>query len=172
MYDGASAAFVYGFPTDAVIQKYKYGADLMLASVLGTLLGRTPRGEVDAVVPMPLSPGRLRSRGFNQAQELARIAGRFWKVPLLAHACRKLGESPPQATLPWKERAANVRGTFVCDVDLAERRVAIVDDVMTTGATVNELARVLKRAGARSVHVRVLARTLPEAMSPRSLTER
>lgn len=165
LYDGVTTPFAYRFPVDALIQKYKYGPDLGLAPVLGSLLGATSCGEVDAVIPMPLGAARLRSRGFNQAQELARIAGRMAGLPLLAGACRKLAETPPQASLPWKERAANVRGSFVCDADLTGRSVAIVDDVMTTGATVNELARVLKRAGARTVHVWALARTLPEAAS-------
>jgi predicted amidophosphoribosyltransferase len=150
-----------------MVQKYKYGPDLPLAPVLGTLLGSTPCGEVDAVIAMPLGASRLRSRGFNQAHELARIAAGLHELPLLAHACRKVGDTPPQASLPWKERAANVRGSFVCDADLRGRRVAIVDDVMTTGATVNELARVLKRAGARCVRIWVLARTLPHAGSTR-----
>jgi len=161
MYDGVTAAFAYDFPVDALIQKFKYGPDLTLAPVLGRLLGNTSCGEIDTVIPMPLGAARLRGRGFNQAQELARVAARIRDVPLLARACRKVSETPPQAGLPWKERAANVRGSFVCDADLRGQRVAIVDDVMTTGATVGELARVLKRARARSVHVWVLARTLP-----------
>ncbi len=171
LYDGVTTPFVYRFPVDALIQKYKYGPDLTLAPVLGGLLGATSCGEADAVIAMPLGAARLRSRGFNQAQEIARVAARMAGVPLLARACRKVAETPPQASLPWKERAANVRGSFVCDDDLTGRRVAIVDDVMTTGATVNELARVLKRAGARSVHVWALARTLPEVTpSSRSWT--
>ena len=81
-------------------------------------------------------------------------------VPVLAHACRKLSDTAPQAALPWKERARNVRGTFVCDADLTGLRVAIVDDVMTSGATVNELARTMKAAGALHVSAWVVARTL------------
>ena len=164
-HDGVTVAFAYGFPVDALIQKFKYGPDLTLAPVLGRLLGSTSCGEVDAALAMPLGAARLRGRGFNQAQELARVAARIRGVPLLPRACRKVSETPPQVGLPWKERAANVRGSFVCDADLRGQRVAIVDDVMTTGATVGELARVLKRAGARSVHVWVLARTLPEMTS-------
>ena len=161
-YDGVRAAFVYAFPLDVLIQKYKYGGDLTLAPLLGQLLGRAPCAEVDAVIPMPLAPGRLRERGFNQAQEIARLAARVRRFPVLPRACRKVNETPPQAALPWAERARNVRGSFVCDVDLTGRRIAIVDDVMTTGSTVSELARVLKRAGAETVHVWVLARALPE----------
>jgi ComF family protein len=171
MYDGVAAAFIYDFPVDAFVQKYKYGPDLTLAPILGRLLGVTSCGEVDAIVAMPLGVSRLRTRGFNQALELARIAAKMRDLPLLARACRKVGETPPQASLPWRERAANVRGSFVCDADLRGQRIAVVDDVMTTGATMNELARVLKRAGAWSVRAWVLARTLPEtAWSSRAWT--
>ncbi|MGZ8202049.1 MAG: double zinc ribbon domain-containing protein [Burkholderiales bacterium] len=162
-FDTVTAAFAYAFPIDALIRKYKYGAGLTFAPVLAALLARTPCPDVDALIPMPLAPGRLRERGFNQAQEMARIAGGLRRMPVLARACRKVSETPPQAALPWDARARNVRGTFVCDADMAGRRVAVVDDVMTTGATVNELSRVLKRAGAQSVHVWVLARTLRES---------
>ena len=92
MYDGVTAAFAYDFPVDALIQKFKYGPDLTLAPVLGRLLGNTPCGEIDAVLAMPLGAARLRDRGFNQAQELARVAARIRGVPLLARACRKVSE--------------------------------------------------------------------------------
>ena len=159
-YDSVSAAYAYAFPVDALIHAYKYGGDLSLAPLLGGALVRNARPAVDAIIPMPLAPARLRERGFNQAQELARNAGRILRLPVAASACRKVTETPPQAALPWKERARNVRGAFVCDVDLTGQRVAIVDDVMTTGATLNELARNLKRAGALHVSGWVVARTL------------
>ena len=112
------------------------------------------------LIPMPLSAARLRERGFNQAHELARYVGRALGLPVLAHAVRKLTDTPPQAALPWKERARNVRAAFVCDANLTGMHVAVIDDVMTTGATLNELARKLKRAGALSVSGWVIARTL------------
>jgi ComF family protein len=159
-YDSVSAAYAYAFPVDALIHAYKYGGDLSLAPLLASALVRAPRPAVDAIIPMPLAPARLRERGFNQAHELARYLGRVLRLPVVANGCRKVTETPPQAALPWKERARNVRGAFVCDVDLAGLRVAIVDDVMTTGATLNELARNLKHAGALHVSGWVVARTL------------
>lgn len=158
-YDTVHAPYAYAFPIDALIHAYKYGGDLSLAPALAAAL-TPPSALVDALVPMPLAAGRLRERGFNQAQELARIAGRKLGLRVLSSACRKVGETPPQAALPWKARARNVRGAFVCDADLTGLRVAIVDDVMTTGATLNELARNLKRAGAVHVSGWVVARTL------------
>ena len=160
-YDRVTATFAYAFPIDALVQAYKYGGRLTLAPLLASPLARDVDGAVDAIVPMPLASARLRERGFNQAHELARVIGSVTGVPVLPRACRKVADTPPQAALPWKERARNVRRAFVCDADLRHRRVAIVDDVMTSGATLNELARTLKRAGAAEVTGWVVARTLP-----------
>lgn len=159
-FDGVEAPYAYAFPVTALIQAYKYAGHLSLGRVLSAALAREPLPPIDALIAMPLAPARLRERGFNQAQELARDLGRALGVPVLRNACRKVTDGPPQAALPWSERARNVRGAFVCDADLTGRRVAIVDDVMTTGATLNELARNLKRAGAREVRGFVVARTL------------
>lgn len=159
-YDSVTAAYAYAFPLDALVQAYKYRGDLSLAPLLAARLVRAVVAQVDAIIPIPLAPARLRERGFNQAHELARHVGRALGLPVLAAACRKVNETPPQAALPWKERARNVRGAFVCDLDLAGKRIAVVDDVMTTGATLNELARNLKRAGAAQVSGWVIARTL------------
>jgi len=159
-YDSVSAPYAYAFPVDALIHAYKYRGTLSIAPLLAAKLGDVAAPPVDALIPMPLAAGRLRERGFNQAQELARLAGRRLGVRVFAHACRKVAETAPQAALPWKERARNVRGVFVCDADLTGLRVAVVDDVITTGATLNELARNLKRAGAVQVSGWAVARTL------------
>lgn len=161
VYDRVSAVYTYDFPVDALVHAYKYGARLTLAPVLARGMAEVRPERIDAIVPMPLSRGRLAERGFNQAQELARALHALTGIHILSRACRKPGETAPQAALPWPRRAHNVRGAFVCDIDLGGAHVAIVDDVMTTGATVSELARVLKRAGAAEVSVWVAARTLP-----------
>lgn len=160
-FDRVAAAFAYRFPVDALIHAFKYGRRLALAQPLGVRLARAVERDVDAIVPMPLAPGRLAERGFNQALEVARVVARRTGIPLLHSACRKVVETPPQAALPWDARARNVRRAFVCDADFDGRRVAVVDDVLTTGATLNELARVLRRAGAAEVVGWVVARTLP-----------
>jgi ComF family protein len=159
-YDSVEAAYPYEFPVDALVQAYKYGRDLTLAPLFARALVQHVRGDADALVAMPLAKSRLRERGFNQAHEVARHLGRLLRLPVLADACRKVAETPPQAGLTLAQRVRNVRRAFVCDADLSGMRVAIVDDVMTTGATLNELARVLKRAGAASVTGWVVARTL------------
>ena len=162
LYDCVSAPYAYAFPVDALIRAYKYGRDLTLAPVLGGAMAAATSGGVDAIIPMPLADARLRERGFNQAHELARHAGRRLAVPVLPHACRRTVDTAPQAALPWAERSRNVRGVFVCDANLAGMHVAIVDDVMTTGATLNELAGNLKRAGAARVSAWIVARTLKD----------
>jgi ComF family protein len=161
VYDAAIARHTYAFPVDALIHAYKYGGELALAPVLARSLTWNAALGADVLVPMPLSESRLRSRGFNQAHELARHIGRKLRIPVLRSAVRKVIETGPQAALPWKARARNVRGAFVCDASLSGLHVAVVDDVMTTGATLNELARILKAAGAARVSGWVVARTLP-----------
>jgi ComF family protein len=160
-FDRVEAVFAYRFPVDALIHTYKYGGKLALARVLGKLLAQRVACDVDAIVPMPLARGRLAQRGFNQALEIARTVAAETGIALLPHACRKVADTPPQAALPWKERAKNVRRTFVCDTDLEGQRIAVVDDVLTTGSTLDELTRVLRKAGAASVRGWIVARTLP-----------
>jgi ComF family protein len=160
-FDRVDAALAYEFPIDALIQAFKYGGRLAMARVLGELLAPCVKRDVDVVVPMPLASGRLAERGYNQALEIARVVAAIAEVPLLPDACRKVADTPPQASLPWKERARNVRRAFVCDRDFHGLRVAVVDDVLTTGASLNELARVLRKAGAAEVRGWIVARTLP-----------
>ncbi|MBZ0127293.1 MAG: ComF family protein, partial [Rhodocyclaceae bacterium] len=82
-------------------------------------------------------------------------------LPLVSDACARVRDGAPQASLPWKERQANIRHAFECRLDLSGKTIAVVDDVMTTGATLNEFARVLKQHGAARVQNWVIARTLP-----------
>src|SRR5205823_3972539 len=113
---------------------------------------------VDHVVPVPLSAERLRQRGFNQAVEIAR---HLRKDRLELSLCERTRDAPPQMELPYDQRQRNVRGAFRCARNLAGKRIAVVDDVMTTGATLDEMARTLKAAGAEHVSNWVIARTLP-----------
>lgn len=132
----------------------------------GQALSASGRLDADLIVPLPLHPLRLRERGFNQALEIARIVARAWQLPLDYRSCERSHHSPPQASLPWKERLRNVRGAFLCRSDLTGRHVAAVDDVMTSGATLNEFARSLKKAGAARVTNLVVARTLRNVSQP------
>jgi ComF family protein len=111
---------------------------------------------------MPLAPARQRARGFNQAHEIGVRTARALGLPLVS-ALTRTTHGAPQAALRWSERARNVRGAFACRADVAGSAVAVVDDVMTTGATLAEAAATLRRAGAARVEAWVVARTLPPA---------
>lgn len=113
---------------------------------------------IDAVVPVPLSPGGLKSRGFNQALLLSRHLSKERKIPLLMDVLRKVLETPPQVGLSAKERAVNVKKAFTCTGKVTDLSILLIDDVMTTGATVNACSRQLIKAGAKSVSVLTLAR--------------
>jgi len=161
-FDQVAAAFAYAWPLAPLIHQYKYAGILALAPLLAHALAAQITSNVDLIIPTPLDPARLRTRGFNQALEIARVVSRLTGVPLAANACRRVRAGTPQAALPWRERAKNIRGAFVCDQDLRGKRVAVIDDVMTTGATLNELARNLRHAGAVEIHGWMVARTLKQ----------
>lgn len=159
-YDHVIAACHYGFPLDGLIQSCKYGGRLPAARALAAVLAERRPQRADLIVPMPLSPQRLRERGFNQALELARRAACVMQAPLDAGLCLKTRETPPQTLLPWKARRKNIRGAFLVQGNVDGCHVTVIDDVLTTGATMSELARVLKSAGAATVTGWVVARTV------------
>jgi ComF family protein len=159
------AAHAYAFPVDRLVQALKYEHRLELALPLGdaladaVLCAPAPFAGVEWVVPLPLSRARQRERGFNQAIEIGRIVARRTGLPLARMLSRTV-HAPPQASLPWRERRRNVHRAFACNHDLAGRHVAVVDDVMTTGATLDAAAAALIAAGASRVDAWVVARTL------------
>ena len=162
------AAFAYAFPVDRLMHAFKYHGRLALAEwAAGAILaerGRRRAALPDRLVALPLSRERQRERGYNQAYEIARAVARELRAPLIRHGIRRDRASPPQTALPWSERAKNVRGAFVCELDLTDMTVGVIDDVMTTGASLAELAKTLKAAGATRVENWVVARTLPPAV--------
>ncbi len=160
-YDRTLALWRYEFPCDRLVQALKYRARLALSGFFARSFASRPLPEVDLIVPMPLHPKRLAERGFNQALEIARGLARHLGRPIEPRGVLRVKDTPPQTRLPYEERAKNVRGAFLCKLDLSGASVAVVDDVMTTGATLNELARALKRAGAARVENFVIARTVP-----------
>jgi len=171
-YDHVVATCRYAFPLDSLIQAYKYSGRLVAGSALASLLADRVLQRPDLIVPVPLTAQRMRERGFNQALELARVLGRQMKVQVHAQLCSKTRDTAPQTRLPWKERRKNIRGAFVVEGGVAGCHVAVVDDVLTTGATLSELARNLKRAGAATVTGWVIARTVAGSSSNRKVDER
>ncbi len=162
-FDATHAVFRYEAPLDSLIQALKYAHRLASADFLGSALARiaaAPRP--DLIVPVPLSPARLAERGFNQAVEIARPLARALGAALELDHIHRRRDTLPQASLPWRERAKNIRHAFECDLDLNGKTVLVIDDVMTTGATLDELARTLKAHGASRVENCVLARALKD----------
>lgn len=163
------AAYAYAFPVDRLLQRLKYGGRIALAqwagaalaaTVRATFASRTGRARPDRIVALPLAAARQRDRGFNQAREIAVRVARGTGLPLAAPLAR-ITAGPPQTALPWAERRRNVRGAFAVRAAVRGARIALVDDVMTTGATLAEASRVLLAAGAERVECWVVARTLP-----------
>ncbi len=154
------AAFVYAFPVDRLLHALKYGSALAYADFFATALAAQVRSRPDVVVPLPLAPRRQRERGFNQATEIARRVARERGLEF-AHALVRVRDTPAQAGLHWQERARNVRHAFAATSAVAGRSIAIVDDVMTTGASLAAAAAAARRAGAVRVEAWVAARTLP-----------
>lgn len=162
-FERTHAALAYAFPLDRLIPRLKYRGELAIAPVLGACLAETvaacPRP--DRLMAMPLHAARIRERGFNHASEIAREVARQLGLPLDAGGCRRLRDTPPQMGLRHDARRRNVRGAFAASGNVRGLHVALIDDVMTTGTSLDELAAALKRAGAREVSCWVAARTLP-----------
>ena len=159
------AAFAYGPPLSAVTEGLKSGNGLLQARILGRLLAAavarryTAEPLPEAMVPMPLTGRRLRRRGFNQAALLAAELARPLGLRSLRRHLTRVRDTPAQRSLARAERQRNVRGAFAVRRPLPARRVALVDDVATTGATARAAAAALRRAGVEEVHVWVVAKT-------------
>lgn len=161
-FDDVATAFDYRFPVDRLVRRFKFSADFASGAYLGDALVRVvaTAPAPHLVVASPASPARLRERGFNPALLLARRVGRRLDIPVDACALAKVRHTPPQAGLDRGARQRNLQGAFAIRRGLDGLHVAVVDDVMTTGATLSEAARTLKRAGASRVSGWVVARTL------------
>lgn len=162
-FDAVQAVFAYDFPLDKLIQSFKYSHRLALGAYFGRQLSTLERVEADLIIPLPLHAERLRERGFNQALELARPLSRAWGIPIDATSCSRTRNTTAQALLPWRQRVKNIRGAFHCSTDLTGQRIVLIDDVMTSGASLNECARTLKLHGALEVTALIVARALPKS---------
>jgi ComF family protein len=169
-YAATVAAWRYAFPADRLLQAFKYGGRLALGEPLAAALSCAVRARglamPDRLIALPPSRRRQRERGFNHAHEIARRVSSSTGVPL-ERAFRRTRDAPPQAGLTLRERARNVRDAFEATAPLTGLSVAIVDDVMTTGATLAAAAIAARAAGAARVEAWVVARTPPPAQRPR-----
>jgi len=155
------AAFAYRFPVDRLVRRFKFAGDLAVGRWLGeALAAAASRAARPALLVVPPSTrARLRSRGFNPALEIAKAAGRALDIECAREAVIRVRETQPQPGLGRGGRRRNLAGAFGCARDLSGLHVAIVDDVMTTGATVDAVTAVLRSAGAARVSAWVAART-------------
>jgi ComF family protein len=144
------------------IQRFKYQGDINLAGPLSWFWNKINLEDLsfEAIIPVPLHPARLRKRGFNQALLLGKTLGKIHNKRILTGALRRIRNTIPQVQLDHSERVKNVRGAFAVrkQEEIMDKRLLLVDDVFTTGATVNECARVLKKSGAKEIIVLTLAR--------------
>lgn len=172
-YDRARAAVRYDDIARALVHRFKYGDRLDLAPMMGRWMARAGRellADADALIPVPLHWRRLWARRFNQSAALAGTITGHTGVPTLHDALRRVRATPQQVGLSREQRADNVQGAFQVPparkAEVAGRRLILVDDVLTSGATVDTCARALLRAGAAHVDVLVFARVVAPARSP------
>jgi len=156
--------FKYQYPVNHLIQHMKFRQGLELANYLGRMMGNIFFNEdtarPDCIIPVPLHTRRLISRGYNQSVELARPLARQLGINLDIHACKRVRNTIPQTDLPAKKRKRNVHNAFFVIEEIGYNHALIIDDVITTGSTVNELARTLQKAGVGKIDVLACAKTI------------
>ena len=146
-----------GVLAEAINQFKFYGLN-RLSRPLGMLLIHLDIPRADGIVPVPLSIKRLRERGFNQSLLIARVVSKMTGIPLFMDTLVKKKDTLPQIGLSAKERLLNLKNAFTVEENIRDRRLLLIDDVMTTGATVRECSKQLIKAGAKEVIVLILAR--------------
>jgi ComF family protein len=162
-FDQCHAPFIYGHPISRLISDFKFNGKLhagrLLSELLINFIEQNNLELPDLILPVPLHPTRLKERGFNQALELARPISRHFAIPLDTKSCRRIKATATQSTLHQNVRRKNMRGAFEAKKDIDAKHLVIIDDVVTTGATVSELAKTVKSAGTIKVDVWALAKT-------------
>ena len=163
-YDKTQAVFEYKGEVEWLIQQLKFHGKLIPGHILGQLIAdqltaRLKSSPIELILPVPLHVKRIRERGFNQTVELFRCLAKRLEIPLDVKTCERIIFTDKQSGLKSHQRQKNIKGVFHFPRTISAKRVAIVDDVMTTGSTVNELARLLKAQGVEYVEVWVCART-------------
>jgi len=152
----------YDSPVDYLIKRMKYHNQLSIAQLLGQLIAnkikQTAYPLPSEIIPVPLHTRRLQQRGYNQAAEIAKAITQVLDIPLNLHICKRVKSTTPQFDLPASERVSNIKNAFALSTQLQSKHLALVDDVMTTGSTVWELASTLLQAGAIQVDIWVCAR--------------
>lgn len=154
---------IYALPLKQLISQLKFQGNLTVVPLLAEnfihSIKHRKNNLPECIIPVPLHPQRLRQRGFNQALELARIVAKKFDIPLDYSLCQRNKATPFQSGLSAKQRKLNLKNAFIVTRSPAYKHVAIFDDVVTTGTTVNELAKQLKKSGIETIEVWAIART-------------
>jgi len=163
-YQQLIAAWHYEFPIDTIISQFKFSDQLRWQTFLSHNLAKCIQSHPsytppDLIIPMPLHRKRLRQRGYNQAQLIAKRVAKHLKLPMHPKTCQRHKHTTPQVDLPATKRQHNVKGIFRITKSVNNQTIAIVDDVVTTGSTVASLSQTLLEAGATQVVVWCLAKT-------------
>ena len=163
-FDQCLAPLRYEFPINLLVSRFKYRgkfcngvllADILLKHILSTQSSE----ELDLIVPVPLHWQRQFVRGFNQSHWLAKYLGHHLNIPVNDQLLKRCNNTPSQKGLKRKQRQKNLKGAFLVNGNLTGKRIALVDDVVTTGSTVTEISKLLKKAGAKHIEIWCLART-------------
>lgn len=152
---------IYNGVLKEAIHLLKFNKIKRLAIPLGLILSELPIPKAEGIVPVPLHPKRLHQRGFNQTAAISCFLSSKLKIPLMLHTLRKTKDTPPQTNVTGKERFKNIKDAFDASEEIKGLDLLLIDDVITTGATVRECAKALIKAGAKSVTVIALARSMP-----------
>jgi ComF family protein len=161
-------AYDYNVSVAELIQRFKFGEMLILSKLLADMISQRIKkceySRPDALIPVPLHPVRLKQRGFNQSLELARAVGKALNIPVYHTLLIRTRNTPKQSGLDRKTRENNIKGAFRLQtnedmIDLAGKHLAIIDDVITTGSTAQEVAKVLKCSGVDTISVIAIAKT-------------
>lgn len=163
-YTQAWSLYLYASPLQEAVRLFKYRKKVVLADALGALMNRLPLDviQADVIIPVPLHPNRLRGREYNQSLLLADRMSQARNIPLSYDNLVRTRETAPQTELSRAVRLKNLRRAFAVrrPADITGQRILLIDDVFTTGTTVNECAKALRKAGAADVYVCTLARTI------------
>ncbi|HBE92734.1 MAG TPA: ComF family protein [Gammaproteobacteria bacterium] len=162
-FDNCFAPFRYQDDLTSLHHSFKFhhklAAGRLMADLMCEQLAIPSRKFPQLLIPVPLHAKRLRERGFNQAQELTRILSSRLSIDVDSHSLCRTRDTTAQSSLPKKERQKNIRNAFALSAKIDSSHVAIIDDVMTTGLTVNEISKTLRRSGVSEIEIWVFART-------------
>jgi len=166
--DASFSLFCYQPPIDRLILDFKYHDKLVLSRLFATQMVEQLKNRAlpQLLIPIPLHPRRLRERGYNQSLELAKQLSKQLNIPVRHDILIRIRDTPPQASLPFSERKKNMKQAFQLNKTELPDHIALIDDVLTTGHTVNVAAKILRQAGVKNIEVWTIARTVKNNHSP------